>query len=88
MRDLTGAPSFEYDLKKELKEKQNGLYGEIEQWLKQEYLLNVTSQLDYEGVETEGIISHHSYGLVNVMKVGDTQLVQLWNPYGQSSWKG
>jgi hypothetical protein len=35
-----------------------------------------------------GLVDGHAYSVVQVFEIGDNKIVQLRNPYGESSWRG
>ena len=89
MRDLTGAPSQEFELSEE------GLYERLLEYHARDYLMTAGTDEEKNAKKLKelGLIEDHSYGVINVKKVTDDlgqdyKLVQLRNPWGSFVWTG
>ena len=82
MRDLTGAPSYFYDIGK------IDVWSEIEASLEKGLMIccNTKSEVPQEDM---GIVSDHCYGLLRSEELDpDIRILQLRNPHGIDKWKG
>ena len=69
MRDLTGAPSFEY------KSNEEGVFEKILEGEKRDYIMsagiNSKSEEESKIIRDWGLIAEHSYGLIAAAEVTD-----------------
>ena len=91
LRDLTGAPSFEFSAD------EPGAFQKVLDGDKKGYAMltgiNQKSHEETERLRELGLASEHSYGLISAAEVIDAQgnqaqLVKLRNPWGNFEWKG
>lgn len=88
MRDMTGAPSWKYDITDDKE-------AEILDWDKKGYMMCaavIKKDLGLEEKQDTGIANQHAYGLVAAKKINfegsSLTLVQLRNPWGNYEWNG
>lgn len=90
-RDLTGAPSFEFETKDE------DAWDRIKDGDQRDFIMAAGIAQDDEAeiaqLKALGLVGQHSYGLIAVAEVNDkngkqTKLVQLRNPWGNFEWQG
>jgi hypothetical protein len=90
-RDLTGAPSFEFETKDE------DAWAKIADGDKKDFIMAAGIAQDDEEeaakLKALGLVGQHSYGLIAVAEVTDknkknVKLVQLRNPWGNFEWMG
>ena len=90
-RDLTGAPSFEFETKDE------DAWDRILDGDKKDFIMAAGIAQDDEEeaakLKALGLVGQHSYGLIAVAEVTDqkgkqVKLVQLRNPWGNFEWMG
>ena len=90
-RDLTGAPSFEFETKDE------DAWDRIKDGDQRDFIMAAGIAQDDEAeiaqLKALGLVGQHSYGLIAVAEVNDkngkpTKLVQLRNPRGNFEWQG
>ena len=90
MRDLTGAPSYDFGTEEE------DLETKLLAFDKAGYIMAASagaSNASAEALESLGLVAMHSYGLLAVHKVEDkfgdeVVLLQLRNPWGSFEWSG
>lgn len=90
MRDLTGAPAFEYGSTDE------GIWEKILDGEQRNFCM--AAGISGQGADSEkfrelGLIDGHSYGLIAAAEVTDgdgnpVKLVKLRNPWGKTEWQG
>lgn len=91
LRDLLGAPGFEYMTTDE------DIYQKIHDADRKEYIMaagcSVDSQEEIDRLQEIGLVGGHAYGLIDAEMVVDRnereiKLLKLRNPWGQFEWKG
>lgn len=89
MRDLTGAPGFEYVIADS-----PDMWGMILKADKEDHIMCAGISGDNEEQDKElGLVAGHAYGLIKAATVKDksgqeVNIVQLRNPWGSFEWKG
>lgn len=92
MRDLTGAPSYEYII-----EETPGVFDLILDADQRQYAItggcDPKSEEERESLEKMGLVPEHCYGIIRAARVKDkkkklVELVQLRNPWGNFEWTG
>jgi hypothetical protein len=91
MNDLTGAPSFDFDIEDE---GQENIWQRLVSGEKKNYLMAASAgatEASAEMLEELGLVAQHSYGLLKAVEVTDifgdkVRLVQLRNPWGNFEW--
>ena len=90
MRDLTGAPSYDYECDEE------GLFERILKYDNRGYIMAASAgatEASADMLEELGLVAQHSYGLLAAKVITDQfgdeiKLVQMRNPWGDFEWKG
>ena len=90
MRDLTGAPSYVYDIN------QDGLADKLIQFKEKKYIMVCSSEgssQSEENLKSLGLLSNFSYSVLDVRQINDKNkksctLVKVRNPWGQGEWTG
>ena len=93
MADLTGAPSFDYDIEEE---GEDTLWERLVTSEQKNYLMAASAgatEASAEALEELGLVAQHSYGLLKACEVTDgfgdkVKLVMLRNPWGDFEWTG
>lgn len=92
MRDLTGAPAYEYFI-----ENTPGMFDLILAADKKDYIItsgcNADSEAEVAKLKAKGLVGEHSYGIIKAARVKDkdgktVDLCQLRNPWGNFEWSG
>lgn len=89
LRDLTGAPGFEYVIADE-----KDMWGMITKADKEDHIMCAGISGDNEEQDKDlGLVAGHAYGLIKAATVKDksgqeVNIVQLRNPWGSFEWKG
>jgi len=91
LADLTGAPYQFYKTQGASSVDSKELWNEMIAWEKQKFLM-AASVPETPGVDLEkslGLVQGHAYGILNVKFAQGIQLIQIRNPWGDSTeWKG
>lgn len=89
LRDLTGAPAFDYSYKDE-----PDLFEKLLSYDGCNYMMCTgAEEKGTDEMKEMGLVGDHAYGLIGAKKVIDkdgneARLVQLRNPWGKFEWKG
>ena len=92
MRDLTGAPAYEYFI-----ENTPGMFDLILAADKKDYIItsgcNADNEAEVAKLKAKGLVGEHSYGIIKAARVIDKEgktvdLCQLRNPWGNFEWTG
>lgn len=92
MRDLTGAPAYEYFI-----EKTPNIFDLMLEADSKDYIItsgcNADNEAEVQYLKSKGLVGEHSYGIIKAARVKDkngntVDLCQLRNPWGAFEWKG
>jgi len=92
MRDLTGAPAYEYFVDGE-----PNMYDKILAADQKDYIIttgcNADNEAEVQHLKSKGLIGEHSYGIIAAKRIKDkngntVDLCQLRNPWGAFEWSG
>jgi len=91
LSDLTGAPYHNFKLSGNTALPPAEIFKNMISWDKQAFLM-AASVPDTPGIDLEkelGLVEGHAYGVLQAREVDSLQLVQIRNPWGDSTeWKG
>lgn len=88
MRDLTGAPGYEYTIAET-----PDMFDKLVNGESKNYAMAAGISDDNGSLKDMGLIGEHSYGVLKAVLVqdadgNDVQLVQVRNPWGKTEWQG
>ena len=90
MRDITGAPAYQYVIDKE-----SDMYSKIVDADQKNYLVSIScgkTDLEKQAARDLGLVTAHSYSIIECQTVTDgdknVQLLKIRNPWGSFEWKG
>lgn len=92
MRDLTGAPAYEYFI-----EKTPNIFDLMLEADEKHYIItsgcNADNPDEVAYLKSKGLVGEHSYGIIRATRIKDkngamVDLCQLRNPWGSFEWKG
>ncbi|KAL0246636.1 hypothetical protein GEMRC1_007847 [Eukaryota sp. GEM-RC1] len=90
LSDLTGGIADEVRFKKAKSEIASGaLWRKMRNYVESGYLLGAGSPSGKDtDISSFGIVQGHAYSILQCVEVENLKLIQLRNPWGDSSWKG
>ena len=85
--ELTGAPTYAFEVKKDNKDK---IFQLIQEATHKKWLMTAGT---YQDIATQGLVPRHAYSIISSAIVEDNagalcNLVKLRNPHGKSKWDG
>lgn len=92
MRDVTGAPAYEYFI-----DNVPGIFEQVLDADKKDYIMTAgccpDNEAELQYIRSKGLIAEHSYGVIKAARVKDkngkmVDLVQLRNPWATFEWTG
>ena len=89
LRDLTGAPTYNYQI-----DGTKNLYQLVKEAIKNRWIVTCTTNPEMKRMlENKGLHEDHAYSLLSTATVEDKQgnlknLIKLRDPYSETNWNG